>query len=261
MVHSRTQSKDAAAMAAAGTSSGTSRPDTTTSDVVPGQTPEQIPLVGTQPGQALTTTEVHTMFNQQITLLQQVLASFTQSHTSTNKQLLATISTTEAKTIALENKISSLETTTVTESSTTSDLAQDLNNLRLASVDVDKVSNIEQDIAALQQAIPTKKKKLNVPNITDVTKLVLPTRPTFELASKTVKLKDLTNSLNTVKFESDDINHIKQNYALIRQAVDIGCGTSYLLPDIERMTEVPDFFKLLVPPQTNNFYFSILTSP
>lgn len=47
---------------------------------------------------------------------------------------------------------------------------------------------------------------------------------------------------------------------MIRQAIDIGCSTSLLLPDIEHETEVPDFFKKLVPPTTHNFYGTILAS-
>ena len=154
-------------MAAASTSSGTSRPDKTTSEIIPDQIPGQIPLVGVQPGQALTTAEVQTMFNNQITLLQQVLASSSESHTRTTEQVLASISTSEARPNALENKISSLETTAPEESSTLSNLAQDLENLCLASADAIKVSDIEQDISDLRLAIPSKKKKLNVPNITD----------------------------------------------------------------------------------------------
>ena len=61
-------------------------------------------------------------------------------------------------------------------------------------------------------------------------------------------------------FTSDKISDIKHMYARIRQAIDIGCKTSSLLPDIEIETEVPDFFDLLVPPQTNTFYMSVLAS-
>ena len=70
----------------------------------------------------------------------------------------------------------------------------------------------------------------------------MPAKPQFELASKTVNLKNLHNALMALTFSSDTIAHIKHMYARIRQAVDIGCSTTYLLPDIENCTEVPDFF-------------------
>ena len=259
MAHRRTRSREAAALATA--LSENSRPDTTTSEVAPGPVPEQIPPLGTNPNQALTPAQVQTMFTNQISLLQQVLASFSDSHTRTTEQVLASISASDARTTALENKFTNLEysTTGLAQSSAVTDIAQDLQNLRMVTADATKVTSIEQDIQDLRQALP-QRKKLNVPSITDVTTIPIPTKPSYELASKTVKLKDLANSLNNIKFTSDAINHIKQNYAMIRQAVDIGCGTCYLLLDIENLTKVPDFFQKLVPPQTHTFYLSILGS-
>ena len=61
-------------------------------------------------------------------------------------------------------------------------------------------------------------------------------------------------------FSSDTIAHIKHMYAKIRQAVDIGFSITYLLPDIESCTEVPDFFVELVPKAGHQFYLSILGS-
>ena len=46
----------------------------------------------------------------------------------------------------------------------------------------------------------------------------------------------------------------------IWQAIDIGCTTSALLPDIENCIEVPDFFEKLVPKQGHQFYLSVLGS-
>ena len=122
-----------------------------------------------------------------------------------------------------------------------------------------KVQSLEQDIADLKLAVPVKK-IANKPVITDVSVIQLPVRPQFELASKSVKLKDLVNSLNSLSFPSDEIKDIKHVYSQIRQAVDIGCSTSALLPDIDNASSVPDFFKELVPPPTNTFYGPILAS-
>ena len=49
-------------------------------------------------------------------------------------------------------------------------------------------------------------------------------------------------------------------YAMIRQAINIGCGITFLLPDIDHETKVPDFFTVMVPPQNHSFYLSILGS-
>ena len=121
-----------------------------------------------------------------------------------------------------------------------------------------KIASLEQDVKDLQLALPTGSKSNYKPKITDVSTITMPAKPQFELASKTVKLKDLHNALMALTFSSDTIAHIKHMYVRIRQAVDIECSTTYLLPDIENCTEVPDFFVELVPNPTHNFYMSIL---
>lgn len=63
-----------------------------------------------------------------------------------------------------------------------------------------------------------------------------------------------------LKFTSDKIDDIKHMYEMIRQAIDVGCGTAFLLPDIEHKNEVPNFFEALVPDSTHKCYFSILGS-
>lgn len=122
-----------------------------------------------------------------------------------------------------------------------------------------KVSSLEQDLADLRLALPVKKTP-NAPRIADVSAIKIPVKAQFELASKTVKLKDLVNALSNITFPSDEIKDVKNTYSQIRQAIDIGCSTHYLLPDIEHESSVPDFFVALVPPPTNNFYITILAA-
>ena len=74
-----------------------------------------------------------------------------------------------------------------------------------------------------------------------------PVLPDFQLASKTIELKDLHNSLMSLKFTSDKIADVKHMYFMIRQAIDIDYSTSLLLPDIELKSKVSDFFQHLVP--------------
>ena len=225
-----------------------SRPDTTGFGLVASGNPDQI----------MTATNVQSMLNTQVALLQQILTSFSESHASTTRQVLYSFAEASRRTTSLEKTVTNLVATTAS-ATTVTDIASELQSLRLASANQAKVVSLEQDVTDLRAAFPTRK-RLNIPKITDVSKISLPPRPTFQLSSHTVKLKDLTNSLNNIKYESDSINSIKHTYALIRQAIDIGCNTSYLMPDIENLTEVPDFFTELVPPQTRFFYQPVLGS-
>ena len=139
-------------------------------------------------------------------------------------------------------------------------LENEISKLQLATVPNPKILALDQDIKDLQLALPATEKSFARPKITDVSTIVIPVQPTFELKSKSVKLKDLHNSLMTLTFTSDKISAIKHIYDHICQAINIGCNTSSLLPDIENNTEVPDFFNILVPPQTDTFYMSVLES-
>ena len=163
----------------------------------------------------------------------------------------------------LENKISALETSAFDHASSSAldDLEHDSTTLKTSAASSAKVKNLESEITSLKQSLPAPT-KVNFHPITDVTKLKIsaPSQLAYGLASKTVKLKDLHNSLMNLVFKSDQIVDIKHMYSMIRQAVDIGCSTSLLLPNIEHENEVPDFFKLLVNPPTHSFYGPILAS-
>ena len=135
-----------------------------------------------------------------------------------------------------------------------------INKLQLATAPKPKILSLDQDIKDLQLALSATKKSFARPKITDVSTIIIPVQPTFELKSKTVKLKDSHYSLMALTFTSDKISAIQNMYACIRQAIDIGCSTSYLLPDIKNETDVLDFFIILVPSQTNTFYMSVLGS-
>ena len=96
---------------------------------------------------------------------------------------------------SLEHKFSALETATVDNASNSAlvDLDQEVSDPKLRCASQSKVSALETDISNIKTLLPSK--TVNFPSITDVTTLSSPVRPSFELASKTVKLKDLHNSL------------------------------------------------------------------
>ena len=262
MVHSRNKSKDAAALAAAN-GGADSRPDDTGSGVVTTSPTDQaqIQAIATSEVVSTLTTQISTMqdhFNQQfanqLNMINTLIGSIQATHTQ--------IATTTQSVSNLENQFSDYrnEASTFATDATIANLKTEISKLQLATTPDPKISTLEQSIKDLQLALPSTKKSFARPQITDVSTIVLPIQPTFELKSKTVKLKDLHNSLMALTFTSDNISAIKHMYARIRQAIDIGCNTSYLLPDIENETQVPDFFSILVPPHTDSFYMSVLAS-
>ena len=174
------------------------------------------------------------------TILQQLV--------SLNQSLLTRIDNSTHDYRILDSKITSLENEKLllASSQKVSDLETELVTIRNSYVPDSKINSLEQDLADLKLAIPPPKKK-NKPKITDLSTVPAPPVSTYLLASKTVKLKDLHNSLMNLKFTSDKIDDIKQMYAMIRQAIDIGCSTTFLLPDIDHKKEVPNFFEVLVP--------------
>ena len=252
-----------------------SRPDSTTSGLVTAHPVDHTTLQS----QFLRGQDIQTIMTSQANLFQQMLTSFSDSQARTTQQILTSFSHVAAKTTTIENKvlssisdttnkIQSLENQLSTLSNDTSKLAPDtkltaleknLTDLKSVVATDTKVSSLEQDIADLRIALPSRK-VLNIPIITDVSSIQIPLKSGFELASKTVKLKDLVNSLSAISFPSDEIKDVKHTYSQIRQAVDIGCSTSSLLPEIEHEHSVPNFFEVLVPKATHQFYSSILSS-
>ena len=207
--------------------------------------------------QNLTTADpgVQTVLSSQIVLILTLMKNISNAENmaiSTNH----TIST-------LENKITALELSSVDHASNSDldDIESELTTLKSHAASSAKVMTLESEITSLKKSLP-QPNKVNFPSITDVTKLKIsaPSQLSYGLASKSVKLKDLHNSLMHLSFKSNNIADIKHMYSMMRQAIDIGCSTSLLLPDIEHETEVPDFFKSLVPPPTHNFYGTILVS-
>ena len=170
------------------------------------------------------------------------------------QQMMLSLSTTNDKFKDLEQKFTnlSIDSSSLAPDSKVLALEKEVTDLRAICAPDSKVQSLEQDISDLRVALPARKAP-NKPSITDISIIQLPVRPQFELASKTVKLKDLVNSLNSLSFSSDEIKDIKHTYSQIRQAVDIGCATSALLPDIDNATSVPDFLKELVRPITHKF--------
>ena len=160
--------------------------------------------------------------------------------------LLASNKSSDEKVPELEAELTAVKTSYAQDDKVAS-IEQDLADLKLAIPPTNKVASIEQDLADLKLAIPPPKKR-NKPSITDLSTVPAPPQSTFLLASKTVKLMDLHNTLIHLKFKSDSIDHIKHMYAMLRQAIDIGCGTTFLLLDIEHEIRVPDFFSVMVPP-------------
>ena len=195
---------------------------------------------------------IQAVLSSQVILIQSLMKNISNTEILTNSTSHAVSS--------LERKFSALEHASVDHVSTSAivNLDQEVSDLKLHCASQSKVLALENDVNNLKTLIPSK--TANFPSITDVTTLSPPLRPSFALASKSVKLKDLHNSLMNLKFTSDKIADIKHMYAMIRQAVDIGCSTSLLLPDIENASEVPDFFTILVPDPTHSFYSSILGS-
>ena len=153
------------------------------------------------------------------------------------------IATTAQSISTLENQFSIYrqEASNFAANSSIANIENAINKLQLATVPNPKISSLEQDIKDLQLALPATKKSFARPKITDVSTIIIPVWPNFELKSKTVKLKDLHNSLMTLTFTSDKVAAIKNMYARIHRAIGIGCNTSSLLPDIENEIDVPDF--------------------
>ena len=256
-------------------SDSTSHPDLPTSGVIPAQAGQSTTLQA----QFLSGQDVQSLLSSQINLFQQVLTSFSEAQARTTQQVLTNFSAIAAKTTALEtqilsnindtsNKLHSFENKLTTLSQDASNLVpvtkltaieKEVTDLKLIAATDSKVSSLEQDLADLRLALPARKTP-NAPRITDVSKIKVPVKAQFELASKTVKLKDLVNALSNITFPSDEIKDVKNTYSQIRQAIDIGCSTNYLLPDIEHDSSVPEFFTVLVPPVTNNFYITILAA-
>jgi len=77
----------------------------------------------------------------------------------------------------------------------------------------------------------------------------------YQLASKTVNVKNLSKDLSVNSFQNDSIKTIITTYSRISQAVDIACDTVYLLPNLETKRNVPDFYKVLVPTNENHRIF------
>ena len=183
------------------------------------------------------------------------------NHFGLVQQMITSLNTTNTKFSDLEQKFHhlQLDSSNLASDSKVSALEQEVTNLRISCATDSKVQTMEQDIADLRLALPSRK-VMNKPKITDVSTIALPVRPQYELATKNVKLKDLVNSLSAITFASDEIKDIKHVYSKIKQAIDIGCSTNTLLPDIDSATAVPNFFDELVPPSTYTFYTAILAS-
>ena len=207
--------------------------------------------------QSLTTIDpgVQAVLSSQIILIQTLMKNVSDSehlvHSTTQ-----TVQT-------LERKLHYLELSAVDNAPTSAidDLGNELTNLKKVVASETKVSALESEVKTLKKSLPTPK-HVNFQSITDVSKLQIsvPSQLPFGLASKTVKLKDLYNSLMNLTFKSDQIADIKHMYSMICQAIDFGYLTSLLLPDIEHEKDVPDFFVKLVPPPTHTFYGTILAS-
>ena len=93
---------------------------------------------------------------------------------------------------------------------------------------------------------------MNKPKITDMSTIAIPVRPQYELATKSVKLKDLVNSLSVITFSSDEVKDVKHAYSKIKQSIDIDCSTNALLPDIDSATVVPFLMSWFLPPHTHS---------
>ena len=244
MVHSRNKSRDAAALAAE--NSGTySRPDATASGVVTNTPTDQAQF------QAIATSEAVSTLTTQISVMQDHFNQQFANQLNMINTLIGSIQTTQTQVATTAQSISALETqfstcrheaTTFATDTSIANLENEINKLQLANGHNQNLTSLEQGVKDLRLALPATKKSFSRPKITDVSTIVIQVQPTYELKSKTVKLKDLHNSLMALTFTSDKISAMKHMYARIHQAIDIGCNTSSLLPDIENEVEVPDFF-------------------
>ena len=98
----------------------------------------------------------------------------------------------------------------------------------------------------------------NQPSITPIPDLQTPQASTYQLATKTVNVKTLCKQLEACSFVRDDPQSVHMTYMKISQAVDMACSTSSLFPSIHGLTNVPDFYKILVPQDpTSTFRNSI----
>ena len=116
------------------------------------------------------------------------------------------------------------------------------------------LNNVNSGIANLRTDINKIKKPAdaNHPVVTPIPNIVTPQNISYQLASKTVNVKTLCKQLESCSFPRDDPQSIHMSYMKISQAIDMACGTSSLLPSIDSVTKVPDFYPKLVPSDINH---------
>ena len=159
-------------------------------------------------------------FNQQLSTQYNVIQSLLQTIKANQAQVTTTqtqVGTVSQSITAIENQLASIQNQASTFVATTKiqDIEKEIQNLQVTKMPDPKIASLEQDVKDLQLALPSASKSTYKPKITDVSTIIMPAKPQFELASKTVKLKDLHNALNALTFSSDTIAHIKHMYARI----------------------------------------------
>lgn len=97
------------------------------------------------------------------------------------------------------------------------DIENELTTLKSNAASSAKVVNLESEVTSLKKSLP-QPKTVNFLSITDIAKLKVsaPSQLSFGLASKSVKLEDLHNSLMNLFFKSDHIAGVKHMYSMIR---------------------------------------------
>ena len=159
----------------------------------------------------------------------------------------------------VQSKLIDIEQETNDVSNKVIDLEQTTSDLRQQIVDdVDDMQEEMEDITKKYEALSVRYPLTTAskPTFTEIPLIPTPQNLAYQLASKTVNVKNLSKELSAITFQDDTIKTIITTYSRISQAVDIACGTVSLMPTLANKRKVPDFYKSLVPSTQNHAFFN-----
>ena len=138
------------------------------------------------------------------------------------------------------------------------DLEQSTSDLRQQVID--EVDDIQEGMDVMTKkyealSIRYPLSTASKPTFTKIPDVNIPRNLAYQLASKTVNVKNLSKELSVITFQDDTVKTIITTYSRISQAVDIACGTVSLLPALSNKNKVPDFYASLVPSDENHAFF------